>query len=69
MWTENGRSQIEAIQESIEKLTSQINFESKQIGIPQDKKFLRFAEACFEEIEKAQKKLLDAMVTKNKRVQ
>ena len=67
--TESGRSQIEAIQASLEKITNQINFESKQNGIPQDKKFLRLAETCFDEITKAQNKLLDAMISKNQRVQ
>ena len=46
----------------------QVNFESKQLGIPEDRKFMRLVEACYETLEKTIGKLIEAIKTKSEQV-
>ena len=52
------------MQASIEKVINQINFESKMIGIPEDKKFARFIAKCISSIELTYRELQEAMLAK-----
>ena len=48
---------------------AQINFESKQRGIPEDKKFMKFVARCFDAMEKSFLELLEAVGNKNSQIQ
>ena len=63
-FTANNLTQNQAIQDSIEKVMNQINFESKNTGRPEDKKFMRFLARSFETIEKTYQELQETMLSK-----
>ena len=47
---------------------AQVNFESKQLGIPEDRKFMRFVETCYDTLDKTIGKLTEAIYNKSKQV-
>ena len=63
-FTANNLTQNQAIKDSIEKVMNQINFESRNSGRPEDKKFMRFLARSFETIEKTYQELQETMLSK-----
>ena len=49
----------------INEIVTRLNLETKKHGIPEDKKFMKFVEQCFENIEKLQLGLLGGLKKKD----
>ena len=56
------------MQEELDKLTAQLNFECKQMGLQEDKKFARFVATKLDLVEKIYRELTSAFFNKNKHV-
>ena len=56
------------MQEELDKLTAQLDFECKQMGQQQDKKFGRFVATKLDQVEKIYSELIRAVSNKNKHV-
>ena len=56
------------MQEELDKVSAQLDFECKQMGLQEDKKFVRFVATKLDLVEKIYGELLRAFSNKNKQV-
>ena len=56
------------MQEELDKITAQLDFECKQMGLQEDKKFGRFVATKLDQVEKIYRELMRAVSNKNKHV-